>query len=160
VHKLKPILTGRIIAAFTILVLGLGIIFSLNSGKNRIPNPLENETYLKIGEVKIKTEIANTDEELTQGLSGRVSLEKNTGMYFVLGERRIATFWMKGMLFPLDIIWIDQDVVVGIDKNAPIPTTKRIPSFTSPAPVTHVLEVNADFTTENNIKVGDLLETL
>lgn len=76
-------------------------------------------------------------------------------MYFELGERRQVTFWMKEMHFPLDIIWIDNGKIVGIEKNAPIPTSVNIPTFPSPTQVTNVLEVNAGFSDKNNLKTGD-----
>lgn len=115
---------------------------------------------LKIGGAQIYAEIADANEEIVQGLSTRTTLEENSGMYFVLKKREIATFWMKDMLFSLDIIWIDAGKIVGIVKEAPISSGKDIPTYTSPGPVTHVLEVNAGFTKEHNIKIGGRVEVV
>ena len=154
-RKLKPILTGRIILTLTALVLSLIVIFSLNSGKSKISKFVKNEIKLKVGNVQVVAELAETEESLAQGLSGRKSLEENSGMYFVLGEKKIATFWMKDMLFPLDIIWIDNGIIVEIDETAPIPTNNYVPSFTSQREVTHVLEVNSGFVDKHGIQKGD-----
>lgn len=114
-----------------------------------------NQETLTVGTKQIEVEVADAQAEIVQGLSGRESLEPDTGMYFVLGERQEVTFWMYQMKFPIDIIWIDSGVIVGIETNAPIPTPDNIATFQSPTPVTNVLEVNAGFAAENNIIVGD-----
>ena len=79
-------------------------------------------------------------------------------MYFVLGEKKIATFWMKDMLFSLDIIWIDNGKIVGINENVSVPTNDIIPTYTSTQPITHILEVNAGFASKHNIEVGSTVE--
>ena len=157
-HRLKPILTGRIVLALTFLFLGFLIFFSLKSEQHKPPDLAKNEITLKIADIRVTAEVVETKERLIQGLSGRKSLEENSGMYFVLPERKIATFWMKGMLFPLDIIWIDDGVIVDLDENIPIPTKDRTPSLTSPQEVTHVLEVNAGFVNRHNIETGNTVE--
>jgi hypothetical protein len=79
-------------------------------------------------------------------------------MLFLYNIKRPAVFWMKGMRFPLDIIWIADGKVVQIDKQAPHepgvadPDLKR---YISNEPVDAVLEVNAGFAEKNGIKVGD-----
>ena len=115
-------------------------------------------TKLIIKDVEILVEIANEPGEISQGLSGRNSLGEFDGMYFVLGERKVTTFWMKDMKFPLDIIWIDNGEIVYVVENAPVPN-KSTPSFTPTQPATHVLEVNADFVKKHSIRVGDIVKT-
>ena len=110
--------------------------------------------FVLIGQKKISVEIAHTDAEVKKGLSYRNSLAENSGMYFVFDKRQTQTFWMNAMKFPLDIIWIDQGRIVGVEKNAPVPTTV-IPTFTSPAEVTNVLEVNAGFFDKNHLHLND-----
>jgi len=141
-RKLKPILTGRIILALTALVLGLIVFFSLNSAKYSLSDSPKNEINVKIGSAQITAEVAQTPESIIQGLSERKSLEENSGMYFVLGEKKIATFWMKDMLFSLDIIWIDNGKIVGINENVSVPTNDIIPTYTSTQPITRGLLAN------------------
>jgi len=147
-RKLKPILTGRIILALTALVLGLIVFFSLNSAKYSLSDSPKNEINLKIGSAQITAEVAQTPESIIQGLSERKSLEENSGMYFVLGEKKIATFWMKDMLFSIDIIWISADKkIVHIETNLSPDTYPK--SFSPFEPAQYVLEVNAGTATEN-----------
>ncbi|TXG99807.1 MAG: DUF192 domain-containing protein [Candidatus Moraniibacteriota bacterium] len=85
-------------------------------------------------------ERADTKEKRAQGLGDRASLERGTGMLFVFPTEDRYGFWMKGMQFPLDIIFIRQGVVDSVARN-------RLPGDLTPVfphqPVDHVLEVNA-----------------
>ena len=110
---------------------------------------------LRIGASVINVEIADTEAEIVRGLSYRDSLGESDGMYFVFPARRQVSFWMYQMRFPLDIVWIDNGAIVGIEQNAPVPTGESIPTFKSPQAVTHVLEVPAGFSGQNNLKIGD-----
>jgi len=82
-------------------------------------------------------------------------------MWFDLGEVRPVSFWMKGMRFPIDIIWISQDLaVMGFVERAAVPRMgdASVPYYESVGPVRYVLEVNADFVREMGIAVGDRAE--
>ena len=111
--------------------------------------------------IKLTVEIANSPQERSLGLSNRSKLETGFGMYFVQPVRELSSFWMKDMRFPIDIIWIDRGVIVGIDKNCLVPKDQNnIPTFKSPKEVTNVLEVDAGFSDQNNIKVGDQVKLI
>ena len=56
--------------------------------------------------------VATTPAELSQGLSNQISLDPHHGILFDLGAERIVTINMQEMLFPLDIIFIGQDLIV------------------------------------------------
>lgn len=155
--------TKLIFVISLLLIVVMAIYFGLNqesSGQKKEStnlankNPLEKKS-LKVGEKLLVVEIADSSNELQQGLSKRTALDPDTGMYFNLGEKKVTTFWMKEMMFSIDIIWIDNATIVGIEKNAAMPGMGDIPTFTSPVAVTNVLEVNAGFCEENNIQVGD-----
>lgn len=63
-------------------------------------------------------DIADSEATRIKGLSGRKSLADNEGMVFVFQQSEIQCFWMKGMLFPLDIIWLnDTKIITKIEKN-------------------------------------------
>lgn len=112
---------------------------------------------ITIGSTKLLVEVVNTPEKIQQGLSGRASLGSD-GMLFVLGVRRIPTFWMKEMQFPLDFIWIDGTTVVSITEQVPPPqqgtNSSSLPLYSPPVPVTHVLEVPAGFVAQKHIVIG------
>lgn len=112
---------------------------------------------VQIGNKVFEVEIADTSIAQMRGLSGREPLDENQGMLFVFDKPSKQSFWMMGMKFPLDIIWISGDTIVGIEKNAPIPSGISIPIFYSPENVDKVLEINAGLADSKNIKVGDKL---
>lgn len=105
--------------------------------------------------------VRDTSEEQAKGLGGCKYIPKYSGMYFVFSEPALRTFWMKDMLLPIDIIWIQQGVVVGIEKNVPNmpPRTpdSKLPRYTSTMPVDGVLEVPAGKAGEYGIRVGSEL---
>ena len=70
---------------------------------------------------------------------------------FDAAERR--TFWMKGMLIPLDILWIREGKIVAIDANVAPPRSREAPAVVSQVADT-VLEVPAGFAQEMGISVG------
>lgn len=102
----------------------------------------------------INVEIAKTNAELKKGLSGRKSLNKNSGMLFVFEKADIHPFWMKNTLIPLDILFIENNIIVDITTLNP-PVDNNIPEYSPKNPANYVLEVNAGFAEENNIKIGN-----
>jgi uncharacterized membrane protein (UPF0127 family) len=100
----------------------------------------------------IKAEIVDTAEKIEQGLAGRKELPPGRGMLFVMPKSDFQRFWMKGMQFGIDIIWIERGMVVGCEKNIS-PADDRI--FTSPASAGVVLEVPQGFCDQFNVQVND-----
>ena len=79
---------------------------------------IDNIKYIKIAGQEIKVELAVSDAEKGKGLSGRTGLAPNTGMLFVFEKPGPYAFWMKDMNFPIDIIWLSEDLkVVYIKQN-------------------------------------------
>lgn len=112
---------------------------------------------IQINQAEVLIEIAGSATSRAQGLSGRESLGEKQGMFFIFEEAELHSFWMKDMLFSLDIIWIDKDFkIVDIDRNI---TPESFPMLFQPSsPVNYVLEVNAGWTEKNNVRVGDRIE--
>ncbi len=112
--------------------------------------------HIKIKEKDIKLELATTTKDVEKGLSGRISLENNSGMLFVFSKPYRYSFWMRDMNFPLDMIWINDGLIVDISENVPNDFNPASPTFYQPlSPAQYVLEVNAGFSGANNIKIGD-----
>ena len=66
---------------------------------------------------------------------------------------------MKGMLQPIDIIWIKDDIIVGISDNLPVPKAgEELDYYYPPSEMNRVLEVAAGTAQANNWQVGDRLE--
>lgn len=115
---------------------------------------------VRIGRLVVQAELARTAEERAQGLSGRDSLPEDAGMLFVFPDDMQSAFWMKGMRFPLDFIWISRDLrVVAVTENVPPPAPgawdDELPRYISSAPVLYTLEVNAGAIRQSGVRVGD-----
>jgi uncharacterized membrane protein (UPF0127 family) len=123
--------------------------------------PVPEET-VTIGSKVIQVQIAKTQTDREKGLGGVKSLSADQGMFFVFDSKPVnATFWMKGMLIPLDMIWIKDNKVLSIDKNIPISPVgtpdSSLKTYSPNGPIDYVLEVNAGFSDSNGIKVGDVV---
>ncbi|MEX0916501.1 MAG: DUF192 domain-containing protein [Candidatus Spechtbacterales bacterium] len=115
---------------------------------------------LSLAGTTLNVEVADDAIERAQGLSGRASLQPNTGMLFLFGEPVLASFWMKDMNFALDILWIRDGVVVDITQNIPAPTGDELPTYQPNEPVDMVLEVNAGWVAEHggkNALIGEYI---
>jgi uncharacterized protein len=105
---------------------------------------------------KFTVEIADSPEEIQQGLMFRESLAPDAGMLFDFGEVRLASMWMKNTLIPLDILFMDAEgTVVAIARNA-VPGSLR--SLTPGTPVRGVLEIPGGRAKELGIEPGDTVQ--
>ena len=107
--------------------------------------------------VAVTLELADTQAERVQGLSGHAPLAQDGGMLFLHDEKKVQGYWMKDMLFAIDLIWIDGDTVVGFQEDAQ-PEDPARTIYYSPVPVDGVLEVSAGFVAQNEVLVGDVLD--
>ena len=112
-----------------------------------------------LGGVPFRVELAITSQQRIQGLSGHPPLAPDEGMLFVFEQAQKFSFWMKEMLFPLDMIWIDAECTVAhITRDAPPPAPGQslsdLPRYGPPVPVLYVLEINAGEAEAAAVTVG------
>jgi uncharacterized protein len=102
-------------------------------------------------------EIADNDLSRSKGLSGHEPLQDNEGMIFIFNTPALEGFWMKDMKFPIDIIWIDENLKIShIEKSL---TPETYPTVFYPkTPSLYVLEVSAGQSEKLGLKVGDPAE--
>ena len=138
------------IAGISLIVL----FFAIASRPNR-ENSLKTAKVI-IGNNTWEAELAKTLVEKARGLSHRESLGRDKGMIFFFDPQARESFWMKGMNFSLDMIWIRNNIVIDITKNAPPLKDSLQPLYYSPKePADMVLEVNAGQADEFGVKIGD-----
>jgi uncharacterized protein len=125
--------------------------------RRELPGGRQNAT-ITVGETSLQVDLAIDPWEQTLGLGYRNGHAPGTGMLFINHEAREQTFWMKGMRFCLDIIWIVDGEIVGAAENAcPDPTgTPDIDRqrYRSDQPVTHILEVPAGWLADHGYGPG------
>lgn len=105
------------------------------------------------GKFRFDVEIAETPQQMMQGLMFRQSMPPDAGMLFVHRRDQVATMWMKNTLIPLDMLFIDREGrVVGIHKNA---KPHSLDTIAAPGPVRAVLELNGGISDRLGIREGD-----
>lgn len=143
--------------ALPVVVALLAVVSGLvwwNSNSSTL-EPSVRHTRVEIGDAAIVADIADTDSLREQGLSHRAGLRENEGMLFIFQEDAMHSFWMKDMLFSIDMIWISADKkVVYIVANAAPETYPS--SFVPTEPARYVLEVPAGFAARHGISVGSI----
>lgn len=103
---------------------------------------------------EIRLIVAKTDEERVRGLSGREYMNPDEGMLFVFPEDGVYPFWMRGMHFPLDIIWIDAGLEV-VHKEEEVATSTYPLLYEPPGKARYVLEVHAGVAESMGMQVGE-----
>jgi len=133
------------LVALSIVIIILGVVLCLSDQK---------ASRVVIGGHQVEVEKVNS-LAAERGLSNRRSLGENQGMLFVFDGYATPGFWMKEMNFPLDIIWIKDGTVTGLENNLP-PEGERPQKIYRPLTlINYALEVNAGWADRNNIKIGD-----
>lgn len=90
-----------------------------------------------------------------KGLSGTKSLGKTDAMLFVFDKDDTWSMWMKDMLIPIDIVWLDANKkVVYIVKRAD-PSSYPYTTYQSTKPARYILELPAGTVDAKIIKFGD-----
>ena len=141
-HKLVK----RFIWIFVSILIFVGIIafFSTKTYKSEVI----------LGGKVFFVDVVDTNYLLSKGLSGRMSLDEDRGMLFVFQKPDKYNFWMKDMLFPIDIIWFDQNFkIIYVEKSVSPQTYPKIftPGFNS----LYVLEISAGQVQKLGIQIGD-----
>lgn len=120
--------------------------------------PVREQTAIMVGDDVLTVELSVTVAQKTLGLGYRSGLEDGTGMVFPVEPAAPQSFWMKGMRFCIDIVWIDGDeIIAAVESVCPDPdgiADANRPTYPSGAPVTHVLEVPAGWLAEREYGPG------
>jgi uncharacterized membrane protein (UPF0127 family) len=101
--------------------------------------------------------VARTESEQSLGLGGFPGLDANEGMIFPYARDDSYGFWMKDMLFSIDIVWLDKDSkIVWIEQGVSPDTYPSI--FFPRVPARSVLELQAGTVARIGVAVGSTLE--
>jgi uncharacterized protein len=107
---------------------------------------------LKISNVPITVEVADTPQASENGLMFRDSLPEDHGMLFIFDQPKKASFWMRNTKIPLSIAYADSDgKILEIKSMNPLDETVE-PSRSDE--VDYALEVNQGWFTRHGITSG------
>ena len=111
-----------------------------------------------IGKEEIELEVTQTPEQQQLGLMYRNYLPKNRGMLFSFTTPRGVRFWMKNVIIPLDMIFLQDGTIKAIEANVPPCSVDPCPLYGTDIPVDQVIELPGGRAAELSLKVGDRLE--
>jgi uncharacterized protein len=108
---------------------------------------------------RLTVEVAERDDQRSQGLMERLELPQDAGMVFLYDAEQPADagFWMYRTRIPLDIAYFGDDGVIGaIVSMDPCPyEPTRCPSYPPGVPYHGALEVNRGWFAARGVTVGD-----
>ncbi len=152
----------RLLVAFAAVALvlasvagGAVLLFDRKAQEERCSQPYRDDVRIRTGSGIIQAQVADDDEERMLGLGGRACIGESQGMLFVYPEPGVHAYWMKGMRFAIDIVWLGADKrVVKVDPEIQASNPGR---FTAGA-VMYVLELKAGRAQELGLRSGSRLQ--
>ena len=100
--------------------------------------------------------VAETFLQKAMGLSRVSELKRNEGMLFVFRSEKRRYFWMKNVLIPLDIIWLNGNLeIVEISRNQQPCRGFFCPPISPKVRSQYVLEINAGLADKIGLRIGD-----
>lgn len=145
-----------IVGVIAVSVAAIGLFFTYEQSARDQQAGSDLQT-IYIGDSVVRVTVVDTPEARSKGLSGRERLARGEGMLFIFPEEGIYGFWMKDMLFPIDIVWISADKkVISIDKNVSPETYPEV--FEPPFPIRYVLELPAGEAEEYTVHPSSLVD--
>ncbi len=156
--KNKKILHKSIL--LVIIVVASFILLSLFSGKGQnnpkiYPPSIFSKATVNLNDKTLSVLFADTDISRTQGLAGVTSLDDHQGMLFEFTDTSSYGIWMKDMIIPIDILWLNDNghVVAIAEKIEP----NTFPKVFKPEAIQarYVLELASGYVKRNGVKIGD-----
>lgn len=125
------------------------------------PRSARSKTQVTVLDHTFDVYVASSTAERMKGLSGtEIETLGADGMLFEFGNKEVRTFWMNNMNYDLDILWIDGNKIVAMDKGVPAPEKGESPARVSSDPfeVDYVLELPAGDAAKFDLYVGQTIE--
>jgi uncharacterized membrane protein (UPF0127 family) len=139
------------------VILAMAVFFSVlpsYSGDSQIRG--KNQSRVCFRQDCFEVELAITPQEQERGLMGMEGLGHGKGMLFVFPQEGVYPFWMKGMLIPLDMVWMDSNgTVVHIEENVQPCKADPCPIINPGVQAKYVLEVDAGTADRIGLAGGD-----
>jgi len=124
-----------------------------NSGSSAC-GPYRKDGVVIIDGQKINVETPKNSVDFEKGLAGRPCILPDQGMLFSFTKSGQYPFWMKGMKFPIDIIWITSTHKVAAIEVDEQPSTYPGSKFVNKIPAQYVLELKANRSKELRMDIG------
>ena len=119
-------------------------------------------TTILVGDEPLEVELSVEPWQTSLGLGYRNGLPDDRGMLFVFPDAGPRSFWMQGMRFCIDIIWVNEGVIIGAYERV-CPDPEGTPDaekarYPSGQDVQFVLETPAGWLEEHGHRAGTPVE--
>lgn len=144
-----------LIALFFSTMYGFRCLVTKVCGSVRVDKIVRSNFTMLMPLGALEVEVANTEASRERGLSGRQKMKDSEGFLYVFDKPGRYGFWMKDMIFPLDIIWINQNgIVVDIEREITPDSYLEKKTFINQSEAVYVLEVNAGMAKKFGLYLG------
>lgn len=148
-----------------IILVGVGIIWGFSffiDDEDFEATVVEEEVEyvrVRIRDSYLTLEVADDAESRALGLIHREDLGEDEGMLFVYDDEDVRYFWMKDVLLPLDMIFVNEMLeIVGFLEDVPVCEEEPCPQYSIEEKSQYVIEVNAGWVDEHNLELGDRVD--
>lgn len=142
--------------ARTLLSIGLVLGLGLACQAPELGPPVD--AWVEIGSKRVAVELAQTPADQAKGLGYRDELAWGKGMYFTYAHPAFYSFWMRGMRFSIDIVWIRQGRIVDLHADVPFEAGGNGPTLRPREAVDAVLEVPAGYAAASGWRIGNRVQ--
>lgn len=156
--------TNRLFIIFSFVALIFSIYFFYKSygfiffvKDHQIVRLVLKDSFFAKAQKELLVEVVNKEASVKNGLSLRANLNSQTGqqidgMLFVFPQKETRQFWMKDMLFEIDICWLDDLAFISCTRKTSISVKgQENKIYSSPIKSNFVLE-----TLSNKLSDSDL----
>lgn len=153
------------------LVILLGLFYKYTNTRKEVPFVTTNlkslsrewkKIEVKIGDKNYDIFVTENDTDKKNGLAIFDDIKENEGMLFEFEQEDYHTFWMRGMKFDIDIIFLDgEKKVIQIFENVQKDSYKSEEDYklyTSKLKSKYVIEIKSGEVKKNNLKIGDVIK--
>ncbi len=157
-NVLHKILAEPWLLTVTLLILAATLIFVMTEVTKQPDLHDGTKVVVRIDRARVDATVVASAGARGQGLAGSPPLADNRGMLFTSGHSEIPEIFMRGMTFPIDIVWISKDTVSEVTPNVqpqPGVPDNQLTRYRPAGPVDRVLEVRAGWTVQHGVQPGD-----
>lgn len=148
----KRSMSGSLIT--TLIISGVVLLIVVTFMVIFLPMLSRSDTKLWLGNGIFNINVASTSSAREKGLSGKSELAPDQALLMVFPSEGKWGIWMKGMNFPIDIVWLNKDKkVVYTVKDAPYDNQTTI--YTPTTPALYVVELPAGTITDKSITTNN-----
>lgn len=144
----RPHTTGIVIIGLVLILVALVASY--------VAANFQPKTEVRLGSSGVyNVRLADTAESRAQGLSGIQKLGANEGLLMVFEKDGQHGIWMKDMMIPIDIVWMNNEKKVIYIVTDAAPELGDTKEFKPTAAARYVLELPAGSAKKASIKIGD-----